>query len=366
MSDDLVLGMIGAGNIAIRYLANLEFLGRNRIVGLCDLDLDKAKELSGRCGAKPYTNFEEMFDREPGLDAVVICTPPIVRRSIFELAIERGIGVYCEKPPADTLEEAKHIAHMVDGSDIICSVGFHMRYSPSIDRFRELMEGRTVNFVQSISAGSSAVTRSLDDWFFLKEKSGGHIMDQAIHSIDLMRLVVGEISHVQTFGNNIVCPKMNDFTIEDTTCTNIRFAGGASGSHIHSWAAQRGINELMIAGADFTFSLAPHSPPRVSGWIGEPGQDHEKVDQTFPQGPAMGRSGRISEKRRLKDPPDPPHCESMQVFLEAVRTGDGSRIRSLFSNAVQSLATVLAMNRSIDSGQVEVVELSGEPPTHPN
>ena len=119
----------------------------------------------------------------------------------------------------------------------------------------------------------------------------------------------------------------------------------------------------MIAGADFTFHLASHSPPCVSGWIEEPGQDHEKVDETFPQGPAMECSGRISEERRLKDPP---HCESMQVFLEAVRTGDGSRIRSLFSNAVQSLATVLAMNRSIDSGQVEVVELSGEPPTHPN
>ena len=87
----------------------------------------------------------------------------------------------------------------------------------------------------------------------------------------------------------------------------------------------------MIAGADFTFHLASHSPPCVSGWIEEPGQDHEKVDETFPQGPAMECSGRISEKRRLKDPPDPPHCESMQVFLEAVRTGDGSRIRSPFS-----------------------------------
>ena len=140
MSNDLVLGIIGAGNIATRHLANLEFLGRNRVVGLCDLDLEKAKELSARCGAKPYANFEEMFDREPGLDAVVICTPPTVRRSIFELAIERGIGIYCEKPPTDTLEEAKHIALIVDGSGIICSVGFHMRYSPSVDRFRELME----------------------------------------------------------------------------------------------------------------------------------------------------------------------------------------------------------------------------------
>ena len=356
MSNNLVLGIVGAGNIATRHLANLAFLSRNRVVGVCDLDLDRAEALSGQYGAKPYADFEEMFIREPGLDAVVICTPPTVRRSIFELAIERGIGVYCEKPPADTLEEAKYIARIVDESGIICSVGFHMRYSPAVDRFRELMEDKTVNFVQSISAGFAAATRSLDNWFFIKEKSGGHITDQAIHFIDLMRLVVGDITRVQTFGNNIVCPKTDDFTIEDTTCTNIRFATGASGSHIHSWAAQRGKNELTIAGADFTFSLVAHSPPRLSGWIGKPGQEQEKIELTFPQGPAMGRGGRISAKRKAEDPPDPPHCESMQVFLDAIRTGDRRRIRSPFSNAVQSLATVLAMNRSIDSGQVEAVE----------
>ena len=65
----------------------------------------------------------------------------------------------------------------------------------------------------------------------------------------------------------------------------------------------------------------------------------------------MGRIGSASEKRATEDPPDPPHCESLRVFLKAVRTGD----RSLpYHDAVRSLVIVLSMNRSITTGQVEL------------
>ena len=67
---------------------------------------------------------------------------------------------------------------------------------------------------------------------------------------------------------SVVCPKDEVFTIEDTTCTNIRFANGASGSHIHSWSVPKGMNDLTITGADFSLSLTAHSPPRVSGMVG--------------------------------------------------------------------------------------------------
>ncbi len=355
MSRDLAVGVIGAGNIAARHLANLEFMGGNRIVGVCDIDFERANELAGQYGAKPYSDPGELIESEVELDAVVICTPPTVRRSIIELISSRGIAFYCEKPPADTLEEAEAIVQLVEECSLICSVGFHMRYSPAVDHFRAVTGGRIFNFVRSISAGSIALSRSLDDWFYIKEKSGGHVMDQAIHFIDLMRFVVGDITQVQTFGNNAVCPKADDFTIEDTTCTNIRFENGASGSHIHSWATPTGIHDLTVAGEDFTLSLQAHSPPQVVGKTGRFGETQSSVDETFAQGPPMGRSGRVSGKRAPEDPPDPPHYESLRVFLEAVRTGDRSLIRSPYHDAVRSLAAVLAMNRSITTGQVESV-----------
>jgi predicted dehydrogenase len=147
----------------------------------------------------------------------------------------------------------------------------------------------------------------------------------------------------------------DDFTIEDTTCTNIRFAKGASGSHIHSWSVPRGMNDLTITGADFSLSLRAHSPPKVSGKMGGFKETPDSVNEIFPQGPPMGRGGKIADERGPDDPPDPPHCGSLGAFLQAVRTGDKSLIRSPYRDAVRSLATVLAMNRSIDTGQVEEV-----------
>ena len=109
-------------------------------------------------------------------------------------------------------------------------------------------------------------------------------------------------------------------------------------------------------GGDFTLSLRPEGPPQVKGTLAAPGAEGETIEDVYPQGPAMGRSGKISPDRRPEDPPDPPHAEALRVFLETVRSGDRSQIRSPYSDAVKSLAVVLAMNRSIDSGGVEIIE----------
>jgi predicted dehydrogenase len=357
VTELLHVGIVGAGNIARRHLENLRFLGGNQIVAICDLDLPRAQELAGIVGAEAYRTVDELFASNMGLDAVVICTPPAVRRQIIEQAAVRGIGVYCEKPPAATVAEGLRIAEIIERHNLICSVGFHMRYSPAVDRFRELTDGHLVNVVQSMAASPAALLNSLEGWFFIKERSGGHLMDQAIHTIDLLRYVVGEITEVHTFGNNVLRPKTDDFTIEDTTVSNIRFASGASGSHIHSWAAPKGRSEMLIMGEDFALTLQSHTPPYVRGVLGRPGREQTPVDETFAQGPAMGRSGQISPQRKPEDPPDPPHCGAMQAFLEAVSSGRRSGIRSTYVDGLRSLAVVLGMNRSIDTGQVETITL---------
>lgn len=357
MADHLHIGIVGAGNIARRHLENLRFLGGNQIVAICDLDLPRAQELAALVDAQAYRTIDDLFQGEKRLDAIVICTPPAIRRQIIEHAARRRIGVYSEKPPAATVEEGLRIAEIIDQHQLICSVGFHMRYSPAVDRYRALVEGRPANVVQSIAASPAALLNSLEPWFFIKEKSGGHLLDQAIHTIDLLRYVVDEITGVYTLGNNVLRAKSDDFTIEDTTVSTFRFAQGASGSHIHSWAAPKGRSELLVMGADFALTLQSHSPPYVRGTLGYPGSDPILVEETFPQGPPMGRSGKISPQRRAEDPPDPPHCGAMEAFLEAVRSGSRTGIRSTYLDSVRSLAVVLAMNRSIETGQAEAITL---------
>jgi predicted dehydrogenase len=300
MTEQIRMGIAGAGNIARRHLENLRFLGGNQIVGICDLDLPRAQELASLVGAQAFRTTDDLFASGEKLDAVVICTPPTVRRQIIEQAAVRGIAVYCEKPPAHTVEEGLRVAEIIERHNMICSVGFHMRYSPAVDYYRELTADRPVNIVQSLAVSPAALLNSLEPWFFIQEKSGGHLMDQAIHTIDLIRYVVGEITEVHTFGNNVLRPKRDDFTIEDTTVSNFRFAHGASGSHIHSWAAPKGRSELLIMGGDFSLSLQSHSAPYVRGVVGRPGDDQTPVDETFVQGPQWGGRARFRRYARQR------------------------------------------------------------------
>ena len=358
-SDELALAIIGAGSIGIRHLSNLKFIGKNRVVAVCDADDAQASKMANGIGARTYPSVDAMFDAEQGLDAVLICVPPGIRRQVFERAAERGIAVFCEKPPADSMEHAQEVARIVRDSGILCMQGFNQRYVPSVDRMRELLVGRTINVVLSTYLSAPALRGGLRPWLFNKEKSGGPLIDDAIHFIDLMRYIAGEIESVHTLGNNVARPKGPGFTIEDTFISTIRFASGASGHHVHSWATPWGTTGFAVNGPDFHLNLQLSGPPSVYGTIGDPKGDGTPVRDEFPQGPGMGRGGKMAATRSPDDPPDPMHYREMVVFLNAVRTGDTSAIRSSYADGMRSLAVVLAMNRSVETGHVERVVVPG-------
>jgi len=350
------LGIIGAGDITMRHMANLEFLGGNDVAAIADTRLEAARERAAPVSANAYADWKEMLKQESDIDAVLLCTPPVLRKEVFAAAADAGIAVFCEKPPAQNLAEAKEIADIVHQSGMVCSVGFNCRYAASVDECRRLLASRTVNVVRAAVLNPIALPgrRALGEWFYLKERGGG-LFDVLIHTLDLIRCVAGNVESVQAFGSNVVVPKDETFTIEDTISMNMRLASGGSASVVTSWACGHGLSDLTFFGEDFQIGLTP-IPPRLRGRVGAP--EAESVDRDFPQGPAMGRGGKINPKRKPEDPPDPPHCEEMKVFLEAVRTGDTSGIRSPYADAAETVALVDAICRSMESGRVEPASAS--------
>ena len=169
------------------------------------------------------------------------------------------------------MDEARAIADIIQSSGILCAAGFNWRYSPVVDRARELTRGRLVNLVISAYVTNLALTNGLRDWFYLKELSGGLILDQAIHLVDLMRYLMGEIVEVHTFASNAVRPQSETFTSEDSTTSSLRFASGATGVHVHSWV-NPGRSSVIISGADFTLDINAWSPPQLRGTFPGPGR----------------------------------------------------------------------------------------------
>ncbi len=343
------VGFVGAGNIAQRHAANLQYMNCVEVVAVCDVDATRAGHLAQPFQASVHVRLDDMFDQATGLDAVLVCSPPTVRKAVFQLAAQRGIHVFCEKPPADSLPVAQEIGELIEASGVICSVDFHQRYSPVLPTFFELTRTETLSAVQSTHVAGNAFSPTMPPWFFLQEKSGGHVMDQAIHTIDLLRYLMGEITEVHTLANNRAVPVTDTFDIADTTCTLIRFANGVTASHLHSWGSRIPKHDMTFVGRNLQLHLRPIAPPRLTGQRWHESGDRETINVQCAEGPGMGREGRPVDPHGSA-PPDPPHYGALKTFLDAIRTGQPGLVKSNFRDATQTLAVVLAMNRSAATG----------------
>jgi predicted dehydrogenase len=328
MADRVVkLAVIGAGGIWNgAHTKNLALLGGNQVVAVCDIAEPALRKAAEANKARAYDHMDKLFAAEKDLDAVIACTPPTVRRQVVEGAARLHLPVFVEKPPAFALDDARQIVRIVRERKTPVFVGFMYRHLPAVDRLRELIAGRPVNLVQSSFFCPAATGWNLPGWFYLKDRSGGHVLDQAIHVMDLVRFLAGDITRVFTLGNNVVRPKAADFTIEDSSSTVLRFAGGASGTHVHSWAHSEFVGFVTIIGKDYRLTL--QLDQKLSGFVGD-----RKVDEVLPTPPAGATH----------------HYYETQAFLQAVRTGDFTPLRSPYPDAAKSLATVVAMNESIES-----------------
>jgi predicted dehydrogenase len=264
-----------------------------------------------------------MLDKEQ-LDALFVLTPPTVRLEPIEMACDRKIAVFCEKPPAMQLEEGIRITDMLDTAGIINSVGFMYRWYKSVDRLRELLLGQTISCVNSRFLCDVALNPSQPKWTFIQERAGGPLLEQAIHSLDLLRYLVGDIVHIAALGGNPVLPKSEAFTIEDSHALSLRFATDSVGVHLHSWVHHEAVVKITIFGSDSELSLDLIPPGSLIGNI---------------------NGGEVIFQPEVDDP----YATQISQFIEAVEKQDQSIIRSPYRDAHESLRVTLAAIKSISS-----------------
>lgn len=323
-TTDLYVGVIGLGRIASQtHLKNLSTMTGVKVRAVCDVDVARAEEMGKTYSAKPYADFQEMLDQEQ-LDAVIICTPPTVRLEPIRLAAQKKIAVFAEKPPAARFEDALEIARVVQEHQIINGVGFMYRYSYAIDELKDLIADQRLSMIRSIFVCDPALDPAQPKWFFNKSLSGGPVLDQAIHVLDLTRYIAGDVSTVQAFGANVIFPKTEEFTIEDSVTINLKYRSGAIQNHLHSWSCRNFKLEIELISDDMHVYVTPYD---FHGKIGD-----QQVS---------GRPESNDFYRR-----------ELEEFFQAVREQDQSRIRSPYVDAVNTLATVMAANLSIDDNRI--------------
>lgn len=319
------VGFIGTGGIAQRHIQSLNILKRTTYVAFSDLEISKAKAAAQANGGSAYSDYREMLANEE-LDAVFICTPPFVRDEPIAAAASRGLAIFCEKPPAFDAQSGQVALDAIRRAGVISNVGFMYRWLKIVDKASELMAGRKLGAIRSAFINGPAVHMKLPGWFFLKERSGGPLMDQAIHVLDLHRYFGGEVKAVHTFGNNRIQPKRKDFTIEEACTVNLQFESGLIGVHMHTWACDVGLGQVELI-SDLSRITLDLFENRLFGKI-------DGVDISF-------------------SPRDDCYLTEVDRFLTAVERKDPRLLRSPYDDGLNTCAVAWAGLTSIDSGKVE-------------
>jgi predicted dehydrogenase len=224
----LKLGLIGCGWYGMVDVRAAFKAGGVEVLALCDVDeqhlADSATEVQKLQGSRPKT-FKHYADllRTPGLEAVIIATPPHWHALPFIATVAKNLHVYCEKPLAYDIREGRAMIDATAGKDIIVQIGFQRRQSPAIQQVRDyIREGNLGKIVQAnVQIHYTAAMRdttpqdppaSLDwnlwcgpapklpyspqvghfAWRLEKTTGQGHLVDWGIHLIDATRWVLGE------------------------------------------------------------------------------------------------------------------------------------------------------------------------------
>jgi myo-inositol 2-dehydrogenase / D-chiro-inositol 1-dehydrogenase len=127
-------------------------LARMELVAVCDLDQARASRNARWFGAeRVYTDYRQMFDAET-LDAVLICTGPQTHARLTLDAIERGLPVFVEKPPALTLAEAVHLREVSERAGVPIMVGTMKRHALIYRRLKAVIEEPGFGPVSAVQA----------------------------------------------------------------------------------------------------------------------------------------------------------------------------------------------------------------------
>ncbi len=197
----LRVGVIGCGRISVRHFLPIKAIEDLELVACCDIKKDRADEAAKTYGIKAYYDYEEMLKQE-NLDAVHLCLPHYIHSKVAICAFEHGVNVLTEKPMDVDLKSAENAVKVAKDKNLLFGVIFQCRYNNPAQLVKKAVTSGKLGKI--ISARSVLTWNRSDDYYSSSDwkgtwdkEGGGVVIDQAIHSIDLVNwLVDSEIESV--------------------------------------------------------------------------------------------------------------------------------------------------------------------------
>ncbi|MEJ8305779.1 Gfo/Idh/MocA family oxidoreductase [Saccharibacillus sacchari] len=327
--NTIKLAVIGLGNMGRNMIHRLvpRYAEQVELVALCDSGEENLRRESETVIGAPklYTDYRTLL-AETDADLVYIAVPPSMHYEAVKLAFERGIHIFCEKPLANSLEEAKEMAEWAKKSDRLNVVHFSFPLEPAALKFRELIEQGVAGDIERadlyLEFPSWPRAWQQNDWIGTR-REGGYLLEVGIHWINMIQ---------QTFGPIVAVRSEVEFPADENLCETVAKAVLRldSGLEIHLSGTDRREGEervsLVVQGSEGTVALENWG----NLFVGTAGEEPQAVpvdadDEEGAHLPIFGQILRIlnGEQGTVYDFRD---GYEAQLVLEALRNPDGSGI----------------------------------------
>ncbi|HLI51716.1 MAG TPA: Gfo/Idh/MocA family oxidoreductase [Thermomicrobiaceae bacterium] len=347
MTEPARIGVIGTG-FGRQHVEIFQKLDHAEVVAVCSAQLERASSLAQTYGVPEATDdYSDLLRPGSGVDAVVIATPPGLHHRMALDAIAAGKHVFCEKPLAASLDEAREMCRAAEAAGVVNMINYQMRFAPNyaqahrmagegyIGRLAALDLATRINPVGYLQ--SPAWSSSKASWFTDAGSRGGLLGSSAgPHMVDLALWYGGPVEAVAagTAVSRKAIPladgtEVRDISAEDTFLLIVRFAGGAVGT----------LRGIPIA-------------HRSGGWSLE--LDGAEGSLIASDGNLLGTNSASSrpEPIDLKEPGVSMRQMIAQRFIEAIHAGgNGSSTTPSFRDGLAAQALLEAAIEAAETGR---------------
>ncbi len=224
------IGLIGGGNITETHARAAREVPGVEIAAIYGTNEEKVGRLCREHGGRSYSDFDQFLDHRP-MDLVAIGSPSAIHGAQGIAAVRRGLHVLTEKPIATTTERADALISEADKAGVKLGVFFQDRCKPDILRVKKAVDAGVLG--QPILADARVKWYRSPDYYAKSRwrgtralDGGGALINQAVHTVDLMLWLFGNVVSVQASSKTA----LHTIEVEDTLIALLQFANGALGA----------------------------------------------------------------------------------------------------------------------------------------
>jgi len=204
--EKLKVGIIGAGYVGGVHASLLARDDRVRVTHVHDVQSERADKLARSAGAEVARDVEALIE---AVDAVYVTTPNTKHTAIALASLASARHVFCEKPMATSLEDARAVLDAAIGSESVFQVGHNRRFAPVYTALREALAKQTAHSAH-VKMNRGELINPV--WVGDPEVTGGFLYETTIHMFDMMRFLFGEVASIDAAGSSHEYPEIDDFS----------------------------------------------------------------------------------------------------------------------------------------------------------